>query len=116
LLVDLKTADGPRPWNWNFKAEDHGYFEQDVHYSTGWELLTGARPRFLTVVVDKKPPHLVFVAEYDEPTRDKAAENVRRAIDQYAKATASGDWPRLPDGIHRITGTRRYLNRENEEF
>jgi hypothetical protein len=116
LLVDLKTADGARPWNWAYKAEDHGYFEQRVHYGNGWEVLTGSAARFLTVVVDKKQPHLVFVAEYDEPTCDKAAENVQHAIDAYAKGIASGDWPRLPDGIHRITATRRYLNNEHEEF
>jgi len=116
LLVDLKTADGARPSSWPYKAEDHGYFEQRVHYGNGWRVLTGAEARFLTVVVDKKPPHLVFVAEYDEPTCAKAAENVRLAIDAYAKGVATGQWPGLPEGIHRITGTRRYLNRENEEF
>jgi len=116
VLVDLKTADGARPWTWSYKAEDHGYFEQRVHYGNGWQVLTGSEPRFLTVVVDKKPPHLVFVAEYDEPTCDKAAERVRQAIDAYAKGIASGQWPRLPEGIHRITGTRRYLNSDIEEF
>lgn len=116
LLVDLKSADGARPASWPYKAEDHGYFEQRVHYGNGWEVLTGARPRFMSVVVDKRPPHLVFVAEYDEPTCDKAAERVRQAIDAYAKGIATGQWPGLPLGIHRITATRRYLNSENEEF
>lgn len=115
LLVDLKTAESPRPATWNYKAEDHGYFEQAVHYGNGWELLTGVRARFLTVVVDKKPPHMVFVAEYDEQTCDKAAENVQRAIDAYAKGIATDEWPGIGAGIHRITATRRYLNRENEE-
>lgn len=116
LLVDLKTAEGARPGSWPYKAEDHGYFEQRVHYGNGWQVLTGAEARFLTVVVDKKKPHLVFVAEYDEATCAKAAENVQHAIDAYAKGIATGQWPGLPEGIHRITGTRRYLNREHEEF
>jgi len=117
VLVDLKTADGARPWNWNYKAEDHGYFEQAVHYATGWEVLTGTQARFLTVVVDKKAPHLVFVTDYDDaPTWDKACERVRSAIDAYAKATATGEWTGIAPGIYRTRATRRYLNRENEEF
>lgn len=116
LLVDLKTAESPRPASWPYKAEDHGYFEQRVHYGNGWRHLTGADARFLTVVVDKKAPHLVFVAEYDEPTCAKAAENVQLAIDAYAKGTATGEWPGLGAGIHRITATRRYLNNEHEEY
>lgn len=116
LLGDLKTAESPRPATWGGVSAKLRYPEQRIHYGNGWELLTGVRPRFLQIVVDKKPPHMVFVAEFDEPTEDKAAENVRHAIDQYAKATASGDWPGLPTGIHRISAPRWYLNDENEEF
>ena len=116
LLVDLKTAEGPRPATWGGVSAKLRYPEQSVHYCEGWRVLTGAVPRFVQVVVDKVAPHLVFVAEFDEPTRDKAAENVRHAIDQYAKAQAAGDWPGLPTGIHRISAPRWYLNDENEDY
>jgi hypothetical protein len=116
LLVDLKTAESPRPATWGGVSARLRYPEQRIHYGEGWRVLTGSAPRFLQVVVDKVPPHLVFVAEFDEPTQDKAAENVRWAIDAYAKAQASGEWPRLADGIHRISAPRWYLNDENEEF
>lgn len=116
LLVDLKTAEAPRPSTWGGVSAKLRYPEQRAHYGNGWELLTGTRPRFLQVVVDKAAPHMVFVAEFDEATEDKAAANVRHAIDQYAKAQASGQWPGLPTGIHRISAPRWYLNDENEEF
>jgi hypothetical protein len=116
LLVDLKTAEGPRPATWGSTSAKLRYPEQRVHYGNGWQVLTGETARFLQVVVDKVAPHMVFVTEYDEPTEDKAAANVRHAIDQYAKAQASGQWPGLPTGIHRISAPRWYLNDENEDF
>jgi hypothetical protein len=115
-LVDLKTAEAPRPTTWGSTSAKLRYPEQRVHYGNGWQVLTGATARFVQVVVDKKAPHLVFVAEFDQPTQDKAAANVRHAIDTYAKGIASGEWPGLPGGIHRISAPRWYLNDENEEF
>lgn len=115
LLVDLKTAESPRPNTWKNVSARLGYAEQRVHYGTGWTVLTGNRPRFLQVVVDKKAPHLVFVAEFDDVFEDKAAARVRKAIDQYAKAQASGEWPGLGVGIHRISAPGWYLRDEIED-
>lgn len=115
LLVDLKTAESPRPDTWKNTAARLGYAEQRIHYGNGWEALTGVWPRFLQVVVDKKPPHLVFVAQFDDVFEAKAAERVRWAVDTYARATEANEWPGLPTGIHRIAAPGWYLAGDIDE-
>lgn len=109
LVVDLKTARSADPGRFARHAVQYGYAEQAAHYQNGTALLTGGDlPRFLHVLVTTEPPHLVSVVELDPEFLTVGGDRVRRAIDLYARCQATGTWPGIPTGIHRVVAPGWY--------
>lgn len=54
-------------------------------------------PAFYTIAVEKEPPFLVSVVEWDAPSIARGRELKREAIDIYADCVRRGDWPSYPD-------------------
>ncbi len=103
VAVDLKSARSADPQRFARHAVEYGYPEQGAHYQTGTAILTGrAAPRFIHVLVEKEPPHLVSVVELDSDFLAVAYDRVRYAINLYADCEATGRWPGIPTGVHRI--------------
>lgn len=103
-LVDVKTAAKPAsPESFRKSVIDFAYDLQSDWYSTGFELITGQRPSFVFIVVEKNAPHLVGVHALDE----KFAERGRRlriaGLDRYAACMASDEWPGHGNEIHLLT-------------
>jgi hypothetical protein len=115
LAVDLKTTRDANPARFARHAADYSYGEQAQHYTDGIQALTGARPRFLHVLVQTEGPPLVTVCDLAEFT-DIARENVRTAIEMYRDCTESGVWPGIPHGIHRISPPRWYSAHDTLEY
>lgn len=107
VVVDLKstgrTAD---PRRVDRLAYDLGWHQQAAHYSAGVEVVTGARPRFIHVVLEVDAPHFVAVVELDDEYLELGRQDVRLATDAYAACLAADDWPAYPPGIHRIAPPR----------
>ncbi|WP_027933704.1 PD-(D/E)XK nuclease-like domain-containing protein [Amycolatopsis thermoflava] len=104
VVVDLKSARSADPRRFARHAVDFGYPEQGAHYRTGTTIVTGrdTAPRFIHVLVEKEPPHLVSVVELEPAFLAVAADRVRFAIDLYADCLETGRWPGYGDGIHPI--------------
>ncbi|GAA3705556.1 hypothetical protein GCM10023081_46930 [Arthrobacter ginkgonis] len=96
VIVDLKTAVNADPRDFPKKAMDLGYHQSQALYRDGMEALTGDRPRFLFVIVEKEPPHLVSVVELDPDFEALGARLNDQALTIYRECTDTGTWPGYP--------------------
>jgi hypothetical protein len=100
--VDLKTAQSAEPRDFERAAAKFGYHVQEMFYRHVAELAGLDIARFRFVVVEKTPPHLVTVHEWDEEARRFAAGLVRDAIRQYRDCIRDDVWPPYEPGVHEM--------------
>jgi hypothetical protein len=93
MIPDYKTADSADPDTFARSAANYGYHMQDAWYTDGAAALGYPKPRVLFVVQEKEAPYLVSVVELDYDSRRAGRRRYRRAINEYLKCVASGDWP-----------------------
>ena len=117
LLVDLKTTAGDASASaFTREAAKLEYAVQREFYRQIWEQTTGeTEPRFLHVVVSKKPPYLVGVYEFDFEYELIGKAKVRRAIDTYKKCMQTGEWPGY-DPVVKTIGPPAYYAYEEEDL
>ena len=73
---------------------EYGYRCQAAFYRRVAQLLgLDFDPAFVFVVVEKEPPHLVTVVEFDGEALEEGDRLNRRTIDLYPQCTATGEWP-----------------------
>lgn len=97
-LIDLKTSTTADPDVFRRKAADLGYHMQADWYLGLMTLLKLAvDPAFVFVVVEKTPPYLVSVVEFDGESLAEGHRRNRAAIDTYVRCMARGVWPSYPD-------------------
>ncbi|MGV0109805.1 PD-(D/E)XK nuclease-like domain-containing protein [Arthrobacter sp. CP30] len=97
IVADLKTAASADPRKFGKTAFDLGYHQQDPHYRDGIHAVTGARPDFLFILVEKAPPYLVSVVELDAEAIDLGRAANLRAIHTYNHCRATETWPGYPE-------------------
>ncbi|OBK92622.1 hypothetical protein A5646_03310 [Mycobacterium sp. 1245499.0] len=103
-LVDLKTSVTAEPGAFARRAADYKYHLQAAFYVYVARLLgldDGAA--FILVAVEKEPPYLVSVVEFDAEAMIEGARLARNAIDTYARCTELDDWPGYIPGITSIS-------------
>lgn len=89
LLVDLKSAADASPWTWGKRAADFGYHAQDWFYSHGWTQAGGGQiDGMLFIVVEKEPPYLVALYEFEPQAVAEGAAAMRRFMNLYAEYSA----------------------------
>lgn len=104
--VEVKTSTTAEPEEFSRKASGLRYHLQASWYRT---LLIALGicpdPAFYTIVVEKEPPFLVSVVEWDADSLAEGAARNREAIRIYADCVARDEWPSYPnnDTIQSIT-------------
>lgn len=100
VAVDYKSSVTANPAELVRKFWQLGYFMQAAWY-IDLIIASGLNsdPRFLFVVVEKEPPHVVTVVEYDQEAIDEGRRLNRLAIDTYARCMETGDWPSYSDAV-----------------
>lgn len=95
IASDLKTTAGSAsPAGFGSSAAKYGYPVQEAHYTDTHRWVTGGEPvRLAFIVVEKAPPHLVAVHEFDEAVRMAARELAAKARHIYAECQATDEWP-----------------------
>lgn len=113
-LVDLKTDRTAYPPVFARAAADHGY-----HFQAAWYLMVirllklAADPAFVFAVVEKEPPYLPSVVEFDAEAMAEGARLARQAIDVYHDCQANDTWPGYEDEITPISLPPWAFNRGN---
>lgn len=93
-LVDLKTDRNAYPAAFVRDAANHGYHFQAAWYLMVIQLLKlAASPAFVFPVVEKEPPYLVSVVEFDAEAIAEGTRLCRQAIDVYHDCQANDTWP-----------------------
>ena len=93
LIGDLKSCLSANPSDFARSAYSLGYFISAAHYQDGVYALTGERPSFVFVNVEKTAPYLVSVIELDQDAIDWGSRMLDRAKRIYRECTESGTWP-----------------------
>lgn len=114
LIGDLKTTVNADPKEFERTAYKFGYFISAAHYQDGFQALTGDRPPFVFVNVEKTAPYLVSIVEFDDESLDWGSRMLVRAKRIYEDCTESGKWP----GYAQYTkvGLPRWAEYELEEL
>ena len=99
-LVDLKTTVTAEPRAFARKAADYRYHLQAAWYVQVAALLNlDPCAAFVFVAVEKEPPYLVSVTEWDGEAMTEGARLMREAIKTYALCKESDFWSGYPEGI-----------------
>lgn len=109
-IVDLKTCEDARPWQFAKHAEAYGYFTQAAFYADFlWNPLCEAlgtpseqKSQSVIVAVEKRAPFDVMVYSVSEATRSNYGIQIRAMLDRYAECEASGQWPGYPTEIQEL--------------
>lgn len=104
LITDLKTTTNADPHAFGRTAADFGY-----EVSTWWYLDGLANTRgdddaaFVHVLVEKEPPHLVSVAQLDEPSVELGRRRAMRARAMFRDCTEANVWPGYSLDVEPVT-------------
>ena len=98
-LVDLKTTQTAEPRAFAKRAADYRYHLQAAWYVQVAALLVDPCAAFVFVAVEKEPPYLVSVTEWDGEAMTEGARLMREAIKTYALCKESDFWSGYPEGI-----------------
>jgi len=96
ICIDLKTSVSADPRKFEASASDYGYFHQQAWYEDGIEALTGTRPVFAFIVVEKGDVPAVSLPELDAYDVDIARIDNYAAIELWNKCRAADEWPGYP--------------------
>lgn len=114
--ADLKTAVDASPNGfmravWNFR-----YDVQDEHYLKARELVTGDRPRFRFLAVEKSPPYLVGVYELNEQWQE-IGDVWATAARKIFRACSDADlWPGYGSEVHALVPPMGLIYEHQERF
>lgn len=97
---DLKTTYDASTEAFGRSTAKYGYHSEQAHYLAGIKACLGVDAKFLFLVVEKEPPHLVNVIQLEDYAVELGAKRNARALDLYRASMASGEWPGYGSGIN----------------
>lgn len=103
VIADLKSTEDASPSAFARSVANYRYAVQDAHYCDGIEVLTGQRPAFLFVAVEKSAPHGVCVYQLDPESAQRGATLRRRDMDALAECIRTDQWPVYPTGVNTLS-------------
>lgn len=115
IVVDYKTTTSAEPSKVARAIHDYGYHQQASWYLDGVRAVgLDVDPAFIFAFQEKAAPHLITVVELDAEALRIGAERNRRALEIYARCTATGEWPGYTDDIT-LLGLPAWAERQHEE-
>lgn len=98
LVVDLKSAQDPRPVQFGKRAIDLGYDISAAMYCSGVARVTGKPVDFAWFTFCPEPPYEVALYFYSHAAKRRGDAMYRKALATLAECEASGHWPGIANG------------------
>lgn len=115
-LIDLKTSATAHPGDFARRAAKYRYHVQAAFYRLVASLVGLEATAFVMVAVEKTPPYLTSVIEWDSEAIAEGHRLTRQAIETYARCNATSEWPGYPEVIHPISLPIWAFDDEEMEF
>lgn len=110
VCIDLKTTRDV--FEFGTSARKYGYHRQQSFYQRGLRALYGNHVRFLFAVIDKRPPYITGLFEYDEEAIIAADHAIGRDLANLAEyQSGRREWPDITSGIQPLDVPEWELNR-----
>jgi len=97
IIPDIKTAASAHPDEFEKAATKFGYFKSAAHYMDIIDLIygepVGMKRRFVLIVVESTPPHLVQIYHLDDEAIQMGRMVNRQALNTFAECLSTGIWP-----------------------
>lgn len=104
LVIDLKSTADASSSEFQRSMSVRKYHWQTAWYLRGLEIVTGRKDlNFVHVVVETSEPYGVNVFAIDEPSLNRAREDIERLLAVYSDCMHTGDWPSYPIGIQNLS-------------
>ncbi len=111
LIVDLKFVRCASERAIRFAIRDYGWARAAAFRQDGMEVLTGKRPRYCLICVEKTPPYEISVPMIGEDTLRGALWDVRTNLALWAGCVKSGKYPGYGDDFMEIETESSELHR-----
>lgn len=97
MILDLKTIRSAHPRAISNAIEEYGWARAAALRCDGIEALTGQRPRYCLICIEKEHPHEVCVPMIGEETMRGARWEVRNLLALWSKCVKDGAFPGYGD-------------------
>lgn len=92
-IVDLKKTRACGPYKFGSQAFSLGYHIKAAIYVSGYQNITGVRPKFKWIAVESKRPNECAVYRATPDVLTIGGEEMLALIQRWKECTASGNWP-----------------------
>jgi hypothetical protein len=101
IIPDYKTCRSAHPEKLQRAIDEFGYHQQDDTYRSACHALgiADADAAFVFVCQEKTAPYVITVIEVNATARRIGAARNRRALETFARCTATGYWPGYSDDV-----------------
>lgn len=113
---DLKSALDASPHGFMKAVWNHRYDIQEEHYLKVRELITGDRPRFRFIAVEKNPPYLVGVYALDDQWQEIGDVWATAARKLFRACTDADLWPGYASEVHNLSAPMGLIYDHQERF
>jgi hypothetical protein len=113
-VVDVKVLKDVTRRGLTTAIYEYRYHWQDAHYLDALLAHAVGGVRYRLVCAEANPPHLVRVAELDDPAVTAGARFMAEARRRYARHLDADDWPGFPERTELI-GLPRYAATDPED-
>ena len=102
-IIDLKSVnDIPKRRNFRSTVFSFKYHIQAAYYSMLLEEITGKRPKFFFIAMEKNDPYSVRVFTLDETFLQRGKEEVKKGLQYYKACVKEKFWPAFPPVVTEI--------------
>lgn len=105
IQLDVKSTASAHPDAFARSVVNYGYHAQEAHYTDGWRNFKPVEG-FAFLAFEKKPPYAFAVYELPPSIVDEGRAIIRKSLETYAAAEASGQWPAYGAGVQELSFKR----------
>ena len=116
ILVDVKTTDCARLFEWQRTCAKYLYHVQAAFYSDVYKRISGDDPKaFFFVAVERDAPYECCVYQIGDASIEKGRMEYTRLLWEYRACVESGVWPGYFSGTKQFDLPRWALNSEPDQ-